>query len=211
MLIPDAITITGLAATVLAVAALPFTKTQRQRMAAFGIGIGSTIAFLSSSSFMAWILRDGLGPDAIASNGLQAFHRYLEGEWPLLVIGVLALFLTMRMNSSARHRIPNAESCGRGYGSPLPFGHQNDMKERTWILGGIIVLLDAGSLWAARQAGDLTTCVLMGIWAICLLGLILNLAACRGQWGFRIPAILMVVAYVAWHGWNWWQFLTNAD
>ncbi len=85
------------------------------------------------------------------------------------------------------------------------------MKKRTWILALAIVLLEAGMMWTSWHANDWMTCILMGVWMVCLVGLIVNLIACRAQWTFRIPALVLVAGYVAWHGWNWWQFLTNVD
>lgn len=91
------------------------------------------------------------------------------------------------------------------------FGRQIDMKRRTWILGAALILFDMALQWSSWHARDWVTCVVMGIWAILLVGVIVNLAACRGQWSFRIPAFAVVGPYIAWHGWTWWQFLTKVD
>ena len=36
-----------------------------------------------------WALRDGLGPDAVTSNGQIAFSRFIEGFWPLPIMAIV--------------------------------------------------------------------------------------------------------------------------
>lgn len=44
---------------------------------------------LVAGGWLQWMLRDGLGPDAITSNGQVAFSRFIEGFWPLLIIAMV--------------------------------------------------------------------------------------------------------------------------
>jgi hypothetical protein len=67
------------------------------------------VVFLGYAVFVSWILRDGLGPDAIDSNGLVAFQRFFKSFGPMLLIvspiGVTGLWLTspiLRRNSRER-------------------------------------------------------------------------------------------------------------
>jgi hypothetical protein len=75
-----------------------------------GIFINSDCrCFLGYAVFVSWVLRDGLGPDAIDSNGLVAFQRFFKSFGPMLLIvspiGVTGLWLTspiLRRNSRER-------------------------------------------------------------------------------------------------------------
>jgi hypothetical protein len=44
------------------------------------------VVFLGYAVFVSWILRDGLGPDAIDSNGLVAFQRFFKSFGPMLLM-----------------------------------------------------------------------------------------------------------------------------
>jgi hypothetical protein len=39
--------------------------------------------------FLAWLLRDGLGPDSITSSGQVAYSRFINDFWPLPIIAAL--------------------------------------------------------------------------------------------------------------------------
>jgi hypothetical protein len=56
-----------------------------------------TVVFIIYSVVISWVLRDGLGPDAIDSNGLIAFQRFLRSLGPMLLIaspiGTIGLWL----------------------------------------------------------------------------------------------------------------------
>ena len=39
------------------------------------------LLFLAYSAMTCWVFRDGLGPDAITTNGYEAFSRFLEEFW----------------------------------------------------------------------------------------------------------------------------------
>ena len=48
---------------------------------------------LMGSGFMVWLLKDGLGPDAVDSHGVVAFTRFCSGIALLTAIFVLPPFL----------------------------------------------------------------------------------------------------------------------
>jgi hypothetical protein len=67
------------------------------------------VIFLVYAVFVSWVLRDGLGPDMIETNGLVAFQRFLKSFAPMLLIatliGATGLWLAapiLRRNSRAR-------------------------------------------------------------------------------------------------------------
>jgi hypothetical protein len=39
--------------------------------------------------FLQWVLRDGLGPDAITSSGQLAYSRFINDFWPLPIIAAI--------------------------------------------------------------------------------------------------------------------------
>ena len=39
--------------------------------------------------FLQWVLRDGLGPDAITSSGELAYSRFISDFWPLPIIAAI--------------------------------------------------------------------------------------------------------------------------
>lgn len=51
------------------------------------------ITSLCMLALFGWLLRDGLGPDAVESHGWLALTRVLAGVWPLLCEFVLPLAL----------------------------------------------------------------------------------------------------------------------
>jgi hypothetical protein len=46
------------------------------------------VVFIIYSVVVSWIFRDGLGPDAIDSNGLIAVQRFLSGVTPMSLIAI---------------------------------------------------------------------------------------------------------------------------
>jgi hypothetical protein len=57
-----------------------------------------SVVFIIFSVLVSWVLRDGLGPDAIESHGLIAIQRFLRGVTPMFLIasliGAIGLWLT---------------------------------------------------------------------------------------------------------------------
>jgi hypothetical protein len=47
-----------------------------------------SVVFIIYSVIVSWVLRDGLGPDAIDSSGLAAFQQFLRGVGPMLIIAI---------------------------------------------------------------------------------------------------------------------------
>ncbi len=65
-----------------------------------------SVVFIFFSVLVSWVLRDGLGSDAIDSHGLIAVQRFLKGFGPMLLIaspiGTMGLWLAspiFRQNS----------------------------------------------------------------------------------------------------------------
>jgi len=56
-------------------------------LATFLLAIGGVI-FVGLGAWT-WLLRDGLGPDSIESNGREAFLRFAEQFWPIAVFSLL--------------------------------------------------------------------------------------------------------------------------
>lgn len=68
-----------------------------------------TFVLLVCAVSVSWILRDGLGPDAIDSKGLVAFERFFKGLVPMLLIimpigltGLLLASPVLRRNGGER-------------------------------------------------------------------------------------------------------------
>jgi hypothetical protein len=68
-----------------------------------------SIVFIIFSVLVSWVLRDGLGPDSIDSNGLIAVQRFLSGVTPMsliaIPIGTIGLWLAspiLRQNNRNR-------------------------------------------------------------------------------------------------------------
>ena len=57
---------------------------------------------------LAWILRDGLGPDSVPSHGMEAVFRFLTAfYWGPVALGLVALALIFRCrNRRARGQAP---------------------------------------------------------------------------------------------------------
>ena len=60
------------------------------------ISLGFVVLALLLGAQWAWLLRDGLGPGAITSSGLESVRRFLGGFWlPLVISVVFALLVTL--------------------------------------------------------------------------------------------------------------------
>ena len=60
--------------------------------AALSIVIVLALAALAWSAFLSWILRDGLGPDAVTSSGIDAWKRFASDMlFPTSVCGVIII------------------------------------------------------------------------------------------------------------------------
>ena len=105
MIATDYIALYALGGLALASLAQPFTRKHAWRRALTGFGIGVSASFLLVTSMMSWLLRDGLGPDAIASSGTVAIHRFAAGGWFPMLIGIGGIGLTIILDKSARTRI----------------------------------------------------------------------------------------------------------
>lgn len=46
------------------------------------------IGLLAASTYVGWVLKDGLGPDAVTTQGWPAISNFLVGAWPFLAAGV---------------------------------------------------------------------------------------------------------------------------
>jgi hypothetical protein len=69
------------------------------------------VVFIIYSVVVSWVLRDGLGPDAIDSHSLIAVQRFLSGLAPMLLIaspiGAIGLWLISPILwQNSRKRVP---------------------------------------------------------------------------------------------------------
>jgi hypothetical protein len=69
------------------------------------------VVFIIYSVVVSWVLRDGLGPDAIGSHSLIAVQRFLSGLAPMLLIaspiGAIGLWLISPILwQNSRKRVP---------------------------------------------------------------------------------------------------------
>ena len=51
--------------------------------------VTSALLGLMAAAGLAWLLKDGLGPDMVQSHGLLAWTRFWEFFWPALVAGLV--------------------------------------------------------------------------------------------------------------------------
>ena len=72
----------------------------REIIAAIFIVISLAIAVWTG--FYCWMLRDGLGPDAIPSHGMVAIQRFFEGYLSVLGLFVVALIASTYVFYTAR-------------------------------------------------------------------------------------------------------------
>jgi CDP-diglyceride synthetase len=59
-----------------------------------------SVVFIIFSVLVSWVLRDGLGPDAIESHGLIAIQRFLRGVAPMILIASLIGAIGLWLSSS---------------------------------------------------------------------------------------------------------------
>jgi hypothetical protein len=64
-------------------------KSPSYRIFAGCLFILMTAIFLTYSIAISWVLRDGLGPDAIDSQGLVAWQRFLNSVGPMFLVASL--------------------------------------------------------------------------------------------------------------------------
>jgi hypothetical protein len=60
----------------------------------YGLGLlinGMVLCLIIFSCFLAWALKDGLGPDSVESTGLEAIRRWGEGMGQMLLLMLLPL------------------------------------------------------------------------------------------------------------------------
>ncbi len=72
-----------------------------------GVAIGLAVpalVLLIYTGFWAWLLRDGLGPDAVESSGVEALRRFVLHIWPFaaLCIGLLVVAFWIARTGKAR-------------------------------------------------------------------------------------------------------------
>lgn len=48
---------------------------------------------IACGGVMCWFFRDGMGPDAITSHGMEAFSRFWSDYWLALLMGILSLIV----------------------------------------------------------------------------------------------------------------------
>ena len=96
-----------------ALAGLVWLCCSRSR-AALGLVILLALAALIWAGFLSWMLRDGLGPDAVTSSGLQAWRRFASdmlfpvGVCAFIVIVAISLFWWRRGGLTKRCSEPLA-------------------------------------------------------------------------------------------------------
>lgn len=78
-------------------------------VAGLRIGLLAAIVAWTAAAPLLWILRDGLGPDASDTGGLQAVGRFAV-VWglPALVLGVSAFGLTLAQRKMGRDALTEA-------------------------------------------------------------------------------------------------------
>jgi hypothetical protein len=64
----------------------------------------ASLAIAVWTGFYCWLLRDGLGPDAVPSLGMVAIHRFFEGYFSVLGLFVLALIASTYVFYTAKEK-----------------------------------------------------------------------------------------------------------
>lgn len=84
---------------------------------------------------------------------------------------------------------------------------------RTALLLAACLGLHALATWSAFRGGDLLTCLLCGLWFLCLSALFVVLCRRGGgvDWAFRLPLLLAAIGYLLFMGYELWDFLTSFD
>lgn len=95
-----------LALSLIPLGLLVFERDRAGALATCAICLGLAALSLVPAAGLAWLFRDGMGPDSIPSSGWSAAGRFWEGFWPqcLLALGVVsaAVALCRRRIASLR-------------------------------------------------------------------------------------------------------------
>ena len=104
---PLAWTLILLALSLIPLGLLPFERDRAGALATSVICISLAALSLAPAAGWAWLSRDGMGPDSVASGGVKAMGRFWEGFWLpcLLGLGVAAAAVTL-----CRRRIASLHS-----------------------------------------------------------------------------------------------------
>lgn len=82
-----------------------------RRIIAYGISVFSLGTLLVLSPLF-WLVRDGLGPGAVASSGVEALRRFMTDFWPVAVLCfvcfVIAFFIAPRRNTRKKSANPQS-------------------------------------------------------------------------------------------------------
>jgi hypothetical protein len=67
--------------------------------------------FLGASILLSWILRDGLGPDAIESSGVEAITRTARDAWPAVLISTAVMVAAWKIAGRRTPQLNTSSSC----------------------------------------------------------------------------------------------------
>ncbi len=86
-----------LALSLIPLGLLPLERDRAGALATCAICLSLAALSLVPAAGLAWLFRDGMGPDSIESHGWQAMGRFWEGFWPpcVLALAVAAAALTL--------------------------------------------------------------------------------------------------------------------
>jgi hypothetical protein len=73
--------------------------------------------FLGAALLLSWSLRDGLGPDAIESSGVEAIRRAARDAWPAALISTTVMFAAWKI---AGRRTPPLRMSASGTDTASP-------------------------------------------------------------------------------------------
>lgn len=100
----DLTTLSLFSALIVSAGIAAFARTSSGRTWTFFVLGAITVLNLLYASMLSWVFRDGMGPDAIASTGNEAYRRAFSDFWIIVLIvcfpGVAALLISRFLNAT---------------------------------------------------------------------------------------------------------------
>ena len=112
------------------------------------------------------------------------------------------------MSGGGPSRLPSLRFVAAVAGS---FGDEATLRKRAIILGVVCAVLNGLAGRSAFRGPDWLTNGITILIVVTVIGLVVNLCLHKGDWRFRVPAFVILGAYLSFMAFELWQFFAHAD